>query len=1062
MKILSRSLTVDFTQAVLNILAVFLLFSFLGLDVLKAQIANFNSEDIGTVAVAGSTTCVNGIYTVNGSGTSIGTGTSDSGQFSYQTLVGNGSITTQLESQGAGTASSGIMIRQSMAPGSPEVQLTLTTGTSVTFVARTAVNQTGVTEGTVASSTTPMWLMIIRTGTTFTAYYSANTVYAHESTGSPAASWTLVGSVTISSMSGPLLAGAVECGLGSTLKTATFDSLVVTTGIPWAAQDIGAVGLTGSTSYGAGTYTVNGSGSSMGATGTADSFQYAYQNATGDCTIIARAKSQSGDDSTGIMIRQNATAGSPMVQLTRTYGPTAVLDARTTEGAAASVVGSESAPNQGIYLELVRAGNTFTGYTSYTGPTGPWTQVGTSVTVTMTGPVMIGLVECSQYNGNVKTGVFDNVSVLPWAAQDIGSVGLAGTTIYNYGSYSVSGSGASMGGTGTSDSFQYANQSLSGVVTIIAQVVSQTGGDSTGIMFRENTTAGSPMVQFTVTNGAAVLDARTTSGAAASVIATGSAPSPGIYLELIRGSGNVFTAYTSYTGPNGPWTEVGSVTVFLGYGAVTAGLVECSQNNSVLDTGVFDNVAVLPVTTSPNLATLLMGTTRGMAVPSTFMGLSMEWGATKTNQNAQWMMGTDAITPNLIYRKLLSNLTAYGSGPMNIRIGGDSTDSQGSVDNITAFANLAQDTDAQFEVGINLKTATVTLATNQATSYASQMPAGSLLALEIGNEPDAYPGYTFSSYLTKFQQWTASIQTANPTGPKFMGPSFANPADLYANTPTNIQTFLSATSSTLGVVSFHWYSLSPGNNPAVDSLLENSSAANGPTEVAEELTAAQVYGLPVRMGEFSSADDAGIPGISNAFGCTLWSIDTMFQLVNEGIAGVNWETSGGNACPPFWFTAPPNGAGTAAASYTLNSVAGQQDVNPLYYGMLLFQQATGNGAKLLPTIVSTPASANLVAWATVNTSGTPSLVLINKDETQSGTAAVTMPGYTEASVYLLTAPTFQSTGGVTYAGQSFLNSPDGTIQGTQAIETVQGNCGVFQIPMPITSAALVVFTQQAP
>jgi hypothetical protein len=48
--------------------------------------------------------------------------------------------------------------------------------------------------------------------------------------------------------------------------------------------------------------------------------------------------------------------------------------------------------------------------------------------------------------------------------------------------------------------------------------------------------------------------------------------------------------------------------------------------------------------------------------------------------------------------------------------------------------------------------------------------------------------------------------------------------------------------------------------------------------------------------------------------------------------------------------------------------------------------------------------------------------------------------------------------GATFAGQTFDGSTNGVIQGTQAIESVTGPDGVFEVPMPITSAALVIFT----
>jgi hypothetical protein len=59
----------------------------------------------------------------------------------------------------------------------------------------------------------------------------------------------------------------------------------------------------------------------------------------------------------------------------------------------------------------------------------------------------------------------------------------------------------------------------------------------------------------------------------------------------------------------------------------------------------------------------------------------------------------------------------------------------------------------------------------------------------------------------------------------------------------------------------------------------------------------------------------------------------------------------------------------------------------------------------------------------------------------------------------LNAPNYQSTSGVSFAGQTFDGSTDGTIQGTQTVESIDVTDGVFEIPMPITSAAIVVFSK---
>jgi hypothetical protein len=72
---------------------------------------------------------------------------------------------------------------------------------------------------------------------------------------------------------------------------------------------------------------------------------------------------------------------------------------------------------------------------------------------------------------------------------------------------------------------------------------------------------------------------------------------------------------------------------------------------------------------------------------------------------------------------------------------------------------------------------------------------------------------------------------------------------------------------------------------------------------------------------------------------------------------------------------------------------------------------------------------------------------------------VSMPGYNHATVLRLTAPSYTSTSGIKFGGQTFDGSTDGTIQGTQTTETIEGVNGVFQLPMTVTSAALMTLTQ---
>ncbi len=435
----------------------------------------------------------------------------------------------------------------------------------------------------------------------------------------------------------------------------------------------------------------------------------------------------------------------------------------------------------------------------------------------------------------------------------------------------------------------------------------------------------------------------------------------------------------------------------------------------------------------------------GISIPPDFMGLSEEW------WDAAHGMGSAETGVNWIYRQLLSNLTAYGSDPVNIRVGGESTDTSGAPTSTSTqpFAELTKAMGNRFELGVNLGADNVNLATTQATAYLSQMPQGSVTAIEIGNEPDLYarngyrpPTYTVDDYFSDFAKWKNNIIPATPSGTKLMGPAWGSAGML-----GNSSTFLAQNATAVAVVSQHYYVTGPNLNPAQNILLQSWASTTEPEAIAPAVALAHAKGLTFRMGEFNSIYDGGTAGISNAFGSALWAIDTMFELANVGADGVNWEAGGGNYCDPFLFT---TNTSKGITSYGLSTV------RPLYYGLLFFQAATANGSQLVP--VDLKVQANMKAWATIDSSGTPRLAVINKDNTY-GTIAITVSGYNKASIIRLRAPSYTATSGVTLGGQTFDGSTDGTIQGTQSSEVTYGSNGLFHIWMPGTSAALLVFSK---
>ena len=184
----------------------------------------------------------------------------------------------------------------------------------------------------------------------------------------------------------------------------------------------------------------------------------------------------------------------------------------------------------------------------------------------------------------------------PWTSGDIGSVGVAGTasnTGGNPGTFTLQGSGADI--YGTADAFRFAHQALTGDGEIRARVASLQNTHAyakAAIMIRDGLAANARHVLagMTPTSGAEFVRRLTAGGTTTSNQAAGFAAP--YWVRLTR-AGNVFTAYRS---PDGiAWTSLGTETIAMP-SATRVGLAVTSHNNTVLTTGVFNEVSVLPGT----------------------------------------------------------------------------------------------------------------------------------------------------------------------------------------------------------------------------------------------------------------------------------------------------------------------------------------------------------------------------------------------------------------------------------------------------------------------------------
>ena len=291
------------------------------------------------------------------------------------------------------------------------------------------------------------------------------------------------------------------------------------------------------------------------------------------------------------------------------------------------------------------------------------------------------------------------------------------------------------------------------------------------------------------------------------------------------------------------------------------------------------------------IANTVLGSAPSGLIPSSFLGYSHDWGV------AQNLMGNSALGVNQIYRTLSSTLSTKMQGPLSIRVGGGSTETSGSASSATVepFVELAQNSNVDFILGVNLGSNNLSLAEEQAYTFTSSLPSGALAGLEIGNEPDAYSSdgyrpstYTYSDFLTQFQEWSQGIVDASSPSPA----PIAGPALGGGGWVPNAQADLLTGALQVATVTQHYYvaCYNPAS-PLASNILLQPSSSTAISYLQSYVAAAHQVGSQFRIAEMNSICNGGQPGVSNSFSSALWAIDTMFEAASIGVDGVNWNTN---------------------------------------------------------------------------------------------------------------------------------------------------------------------------
>jgi Glycosyl hydrolase family 79 C-terminal beta domain len=339
--------------------------------------------------------------------------------------------------------------------------------------------------------------------------------------------------------------------------------------------------------------------------------------------------------------------------------------------------------------------------------------------------------------------------------------------------------------------------------------------------------------------------------------------------------------------------------------------------------------------------------------------------------------------------------------------------------------------------GLNLGGRDPAMAADEA-AYALQVGGSSVVAFEVGNEPDYYPkhelrpaSYDYSQYRNEAVAEQRAILEKSPQA-LLAGPATTRHCLWFNN-------FLADFKGRIALTTSHFYSLSSKskdprspNFASIENLLSASTKQAWIATIAERQKSAHASGIPFRLGECNSVSDGGTDGVSDAFVSALWGADFLFDVAEQGVAGINFHGGfGGHGYTPLSFH------------------AGHYRPHPLYYGMLLFHQAAGG--RMVPVECKT--TANVTAHAVLGDDGKLHVVLINKSFTQTVAVSVA-PGamHAKAEVMRLTAPSVVSKEGVTFGGSPVRMDGKWTPPSGEMVACLNGR---FELSVPAASAAML-------
>ena len=271
------------------------------------------AANLGNASPSGTHAVTSGTYNFNTPGNGVAqSSTADNFRFVYVPVSNSANCTVTARvvslSTTSGSARIGVMLRSSTVQGSVYAASLAGGSTgSVPFYTmnRLTLNTAANNPAAINTLIMPQWFRLTRAGDVFTSESSKD-----------GSTWTTQGTQTL--VLGPsVLAGlAVSAATDGLIATGTFDNVTVN-GVPTTdlvGRTVGFVNEQGSESYGAGTWTLNGSGALIG--NSSDEAHFAAKQIAGDFSLVARVNTITNGAASaqaGLMARQTRDGYSRMM-----------------------------------------------------------------------------------------------------------------------------------------------------------------------------------------------------------------------------------------------------------------------------------------------------------------------------------------------------------------------------------------------------------------------------------------------------------------------------------------------------------------------------------------------------------------------------------------------------------------------------------------------------------------------------------------------------------------------------------------------------------------------------